>query len=369
MALRSFKMRLSHAIKVLFLYCGVFAIIRRLLPNPRVAILRYHAVVDPNQSDYASPLICISPRDFERHVRYFARHYRVLSLDRVINAFQNGRPLPRNSVVFTFDDGYADNLPAARILKKYHATGTFYLTAACIDRQEPFWLFEVTYLPLKTQKSVLEIDLGGQTERLPLENHRQRWQAVRQLVRFIKSHDRATREAIRKQVREQLAGADYQQRAETVMLNWNQVREMLEMGMTIGAHTLTHLNLPNADPEDARREIRDSKTLLEDRLGIPVRHFSYPNSGPYKYYTEAVRQMVEESGYDSAVTSYAGFASAKDDRFKLHRVRTVPSLAETVAEIEWSKLKAYFTKKNVEPRRHKGHREKAQMAQMSTEMG
>ena len=337
MSIRSVKMRLTRGIKALLLHAGFFGLLRRLRPNRRVAILRYHAVVEAPGNYYASPSICISKNDFERHVRYFAKKYRVLSLDEVITALHQKQPLPANAVVFTFDDGYADNYTAAKILKKYGATGTFYLTAACIDRQEPFWLFEVTYLVRFSPRQKLTLQLNGDKQEFTLGDRQQRWQVVRQLVRLIKSNNRTVRENIRSQLRIQLADSAYARKTDEVMLTWEQVREMLQDGMVIGAHTLTHLNLPNADPEDARQEIAGCKILLEEKLSTPIRHFSYPNSGPYKYYTKAVRDMVQESGYDSSVTSYAGFADTSSDLFTLHRVRTVPSLAETVAEIELGK--------------------------------
>jgi peptidoglycan/xylan/chitin deacetylase (PgdA/CDA1 family) len=39
------------------------------------------------------------------------------------------------------------------------------------------------------------------------------------------------------------------------MLTWDELREMHRLGMTIGAHTVTHPNLPSAGLEDAREEI------------------------------------------------------------------------------------------------------------------
>ena len=116
-------------------------------PHRGVAILRYHAVCDP-ASCAITPRsdICVSPADFERHVAYVARRYRVLPLPEVADAYRAGRTLPPNVVVFTFDDGYADNLEAARTLARHGATATFYLTAGCIGDGEPFWLSEVRML-------------------------------------------------------------------------------------------------------------------------------------------------------------------------------------------------------------------------------
>ena len=78
-----------------------------------------------------------------------------------------------------------------------------------------------------------------------------------------------------------------------------QIREWLAAGHEIGAHTLTHPALATATPEDARREVFDSKKRLEDRFGVPVRHFCYP----YGSYDARVRDLVAEAGYATACTA------------------------------------------------------------------
>jgi peptidoglycan/xylan/chitin deacetylase (PgdA/CDA1 family) len=123
------------------------------------------------------------------------------------------------------------------------------------------------------------------------------------------------------------------------MLTWEQVRQMLQNGMIVGGHTMTHLNLPNADPPDARQEISCCREALEKKLGIPIRHFSVPNSGPYPYYNDQIKQMVAASGYLSAVTSAHGFAGPESDLLELRRIRTAPELYETIATIELRKFK------------------------------
>jgi peptidoglycan/xylan/chitin deacetylase (PgdA/CDA1 family) len=331
-------MFISRLLKAALFHLGFFHLLRVLFPNRRVAILRYHAVVDPQNCDYASPSICISPRDFEKHVRYFARRYRILSLDEVIDTILAGKPLPRNAVVFTFDDGYADNFAAAEILKRYNASGTFYLTVSCIDRLEPFWLFEANYLILKTQQSHLCLQVNGKPIELSLADSTQKHAAIREVVKIIKSNNRAVRETVRAQMRQQLPNENYHDAADRVMLAWEEVRHMLQNGMIMGGHTMTHLNLPNADPPEARDEIASCRASLEKKLSIPIRHFSVPNSGPYPYYNEAIKQMVRESGYDSAVTSAYGFVGQDSDLLQLRRIRTVPELYETIAMIELAKF-------------------------------
>ena len=60
-------------------------------------------------------------------------------------------------------------------------------------------------------------------------------------------------------------------------LAWSQLAEALATGLvTVGAHTHTHVDLSHASEQTAREELQRCQGLIEDRLGIPCRHFSYP---------------------------------------------------------------------------------------------
>ena len=77
-----------------------------------------------------------------------------------------------------------------------------------------------------------------------------------------------------------------------------QIRDWLAAGHEIGSHTLTHPHLTAIPREQARAEIFDSKQRLEDRFGIPIRHFCYP----YGDRDDAIRDLVAEAGYATAPT-------------------------------------------------------------------
>jgi peptidoglycan/xylan/chitin deacetylase (PgdA/CDA1 family) len=332
------KQKLSLLVKKVFLRTGVYGFIRIFFPNRKLAILRYHSIVKPQDNFYTSPAIALSPVEFEKQVRYFAKKYTVLSLDQVVDYLREKKPLPQNSVVFTFDDGYLDNLESARTLKKYGVNGTFFITTEPIGRESTFWLSEVTYLILKTPKNFFIIQNGEKEIHFSLTVKGSRWKAIREIVRLIKSNNRTVRENVRKQLLDQLGDCSLLPQVKNLILTWEQVRQMKDMGMIFGSHTLTHLNLPNADPEDAKMEISASKKVLEDKLGCKIRHFSYPNSGPYEYFNEQIRQYVIDSEYDSSCTSNNGFVDHNSDFFALERVRTVPDLEEVVHGMEWDRL-------------------------------
>jgi len=57
---------------------------------------------------------------------------------------------------------------------------------------------------------------------------------------------------------------------------WTELREMIAAGMEVGSHSLTHPFLPLLDRTRLEHEYGESKAILEDRLGTPVRAASLP---------------------------------------------------------------------------------------------
>src|SRR5260370_1814314 len=60
------------------------------------------------------------------------------------------------------------------------------------------------------------------------------------------------------------------------VLSAAQMRELLQMGMEIGTHTVTHPVLTELPDSAVDREMRDSRRMLEDVLGMEVTSFCYP---------------------------------------------------------------------------------------------
>jgi peptidoglycan/xylan/chitin deacetylase (PgdA/CDA1 family) len=100
------------------------------------------------------------------------------------------------------------------------------------------------------------------------------------------------------------------------MMNWDQISRLSEAGMEIGSHTLSHRNLTELSETEARREIRESKEYLEEKLGAPVRGFSYPRGRV----NEVMARLVQESGYEYACTTQPGRATRDSDPFLLPRI-------------------------------------------------
>ena len=90
-----------------------------------------------------------------------------------------------------------------------------------------------------------------------------------------------------------------------IMLNWDELREMTENGVTIGCHTHTHPILSRMPLEKAKEEILNSKKLIEEDLGIQAKHFAFPN-GREEDFSEELRDYCREIGFQSVASAVPG---------------------------------------------------------------
>lgn len=105
------------------------------------------------------------------------------------------------------------------------------------------------------------------------------------------------------------------------LMSGPELQEMSTAGIAIGSHTCTHPRLPELDAEAKRREIRNSKTRLEDTIGRSVTAFAYP----YGQFDVDARNAVEETGYRVACSASSGFNGPDVDRYLLRRIEVYGS--------------------------------------------
>jgi peptidoglycan/xylan/chitin deacetylase (PgdA/CDA1 family) len=99
------------------------------------------------------------------------------------------------------------------------------------------------------------------------------------------------------------------------LATWAQLRDLIDSGLEIGVHGMTHACLTNLRPDAARREILDSGREMEDRLGTKVRSLAYP----YGRFDDSHLALAAER-YDLACGTQIGMARFADDRHRLPRI-------------------------------------------------
>jgi peptidoglycan/xylan/chitin deacetylase (PgdA/CDA1 family) len=100
------------------------------------------------------------------------------------------------------------------------------------------------------------------------------------------------------------------------MLTWEQLEELRDAGVEIGAHGYRHVALDAIPFDQAALELVNSKLVLEDRLGIPVQSFAYP----FGYHSPAIKRLLPRSGYTSGCAVKNRQSHPRDDRYALARV-------------------------------------------------
>lgn len=100
------------------------------------------------------------------------------------------------------------------------------------------------------------------------------------------------------------------------LMSLSEIREWIHAGNEVGSHTLDHVHLNEVSTEEAQRQIFQSKTVLEQALGVSVTAFCYP----YGHQNPEHQRMVREAGYENATLTARGLAGPGDDVFALPRV-------------------------------------------------
>lgn len=108
-------------------------------------------------------------------------------------------------------------------------------------------------------------------------------------------------------------------RSQNDRLSWNDIRAMRDSGLVFfGSHTLGPEPLVNIESEEElKRQIFESKKVLQEKLGVPVTLFSYPEGR----FNEKIKGLVIAAGYKAAVATNPGKKFANNDLFALKRLR------------------------------------------------
>jgi peptidoglycan/xylan/chitin deacetylase (PgdA/CDA1 family) len=110
----------------------------------------------------------------------------------------------------------------------------------------------------------------------------------------------------------------------TNQLSWQEIKEMIvDMGMEIGSHSLSHSNLINMKQNESyldyvtriKKEIFLSKTILERNTGSTVNSFAYP----YGVYSQEIIMLAKQAGYKALLNVNNMNNSIPIDAYSLNR--------------------------------------------------
>jgi peptidoglycan/xylan/chitin deacetylase (PgdA/CDA1 family) len=266
-------------------------------------VLGYHRVVDdyPSWAARTIPSMLISRAMLARHLDWLAGHYRCISLDELGARIEAGDPFTEPVAAVTFDDGYRDVydhafplLKARGIPAAVFVAAGFVATGAPLnhDRLYPLVsraLAERHALERIASVAGLPFDGGG---RAPLPDPGTLTNRLLSRLGGMPARRFAAELAAS-------LGTTDDPDPMPQPLSWAMLAEMAESGVTIGAHTVTHPVLTAETDRTVLDEISRSRALLEQGLGLPIRHFAYPDGR----FNRAVVRFVAQAGCRFAYTT------------------------------------------------------------------
>lgn len=203
------------------------------------------------------PFRSVSPTGFEHHLDWLVDNCDVVPLESLIDSCDDDAG-KRPQIAITFDDGFEDN----------HR----YAFPALTERSLPATFFVTTGLIDSTTK-----------------------------------------------VRSRFAGLHDVSLADVIGMTWSQLEELNVAGMTVAAHTVTHPNLAICDGPTRTRELTESRSMIEERLQVPVTSVAYPFGKPKHNVTSDVIDTATKTGYDFGCSVNYLPLTPDDNRFAIPR--------------------------------------------------
>lgn len=279
--------------------------------NNKFAILIYHRVLD--EPDPLRPFE-VDRIAFARQLEILRRCCNILPLQEAVRRSQDGT-LPRRSICITFDDGYADNVQnALPLLLKFGGVATFFIATGYTDGGHMFNDLVIESVRGCEEKEIVipwrdePVFIGDTTA--------SRLNAIAELLREIKYLDIDVRQERAAYLANEY-GADM---TGCRMMNPAEIRELVNAGMDIGGHTVGHPILKDLTDARSRSEIGGGKARLEEIIERDIHVFAYPNGRRNTDYSDRDVSVVEQCGFDFALSTEWDLASDTSPRFELPRV-------------------------------------------------
>ena len=305
---------------------GIYYLSNRALAHLRgkAVILMYHRVVTEKERNryFIQPGMYVKTAVFEKQMRFLKEHFQILSFSELLDLWkEKSWDESKKYCVITFDDGWLDNyLYAYPILKRYGIPATIFLPTSLVGTNEWFWPEKLGYLlqhyysgeAPQEQKAAMSQFLKDHS--WGNNNGSNLADKIDSLIERCKDLPTEDINGFLEKLSETCCWSLPEER---LLLNWEEIQEMSQHGISFGSHSATHRILTGLPVKEIQKEVEGSLDVLRKNKTNHIPVFCYPNGA---YTSEVVRQ-VKLAGYQAAVSTRSGFEdSLTQDIFTLKRI-------------------------------------------------
>ena len=284
-----------------------------LATGHRLVVLTYHRIAADRAAGHrmAPGLASATVAGFEEQLRDIGRRFSIVSLEDVLDIRDNARPPAKgNLALVTFDDAYRDFAELAwPVIRRMHVPVAMFVPTAFPDAGVPYWWDQLAYAVRTTRAR--GVTWSGRT--LPLATDSERGAAYRAI------HDdlQAIHTAISERRVAELAEALDVGPAPVEVLGWEELRQLVRDGLTVGAHSHSHHRLERLEAEELAADLETCRATMAREFGTQPRTFAYPTG----YYDDAVARAVDAAGFAMSFTTDRGVGDQRRlDWYRLPRI-------------------------------------------------
>jgi peptidoglycan/xylan/chitin deacetylase (PgdA/CDA1 family) len=284
---------------------GLVALLERLARRPALLIATYHRIGDPRADSFYDGVFSASPEAFRAEVTQLRDRYHVIGLDELVALTDSGLAVDRPTALITFDDGYRDNFDVALpILKSLGVPATFFIPTAFFEHPRVPWWDHAAYVIKQTARRRIELELP---EAIAIEiQEGSRTPAVMAVIQLYLNGKISDERRFRGHLEERAnVSVDDDRLSRSLFMTWDQVRGLAAAGMGIGSHAHSHRRLSDLGEDEQRRELSESKQILERETRHEIRALAYPFGWPGAY-DEQTKRLAGAAGYRLAFSSLEG---------------------------------------------------------------
>jgi len=203
--------------------------VEKAFQRPRVQFLFIHHIFEDEL------------HTFETLLKKLSEHHTFISHTEAVDRILSGT-VDKAYISWSSDDGFKNNLEAAKILNSFNAPACFFINPDSIGQEDEQWI-----------------------------------------SKFCK--DRLNMPPV-------------------AFLNWKEVEQLQKWGHEIGSHTMNHRNISQMSLQEVEDDLNISKRHLEQYCGT-TNHFAYPY-GLFEDINKDAFDLVFKAGYNSCSTGERG---------------------------------------------------------------
>jgi len=306
---RFFKKLFSITACYMHLWPLVFGLCRIKDKKPVLAVFMFHRVCpgEPDERYLQGYERGISRETYERQIDLISRIYRIIDLTEFAEIVA-GEKAPRENrpmALLTYDDADQDHPSLAFAkLARHGFAGVAFVPTGFIGTDRRFYHLRLTNICNRfgndTWQEIIQTELPAGVkaaikEFLP-DIVGRKGEFRRSLISPFEALPPSERDRLLYGWEERIGFAyDLDIRC----LDWEGVRKLPDLGITIGSHTVNHNRLAMLKTEEKTKELAESKAVLERETGSPIETICYPEGS----FDEETLSLSEKAGYRLGFTT------------------------------------------------------------------